>query len=54
MIELLNTSSLKIEKTKRDFDFKLSGKASLANKLTFNLFEEFLALQFLFSVKRIK
>jgi 2-polyprenyl-3-methyl-5-hydroxy-6-metoxy-1,4-benzoquinol methylase len=54
MIDMLSTEELQITEVKRDFDFKKNSRPQIINALTFNLFEEFLALQFLFSVKRVK
>lgn len=54
MIDMLSTESLQIVDVKRDFDFKRNSKPQIFNAMTFNVFEEFLALQFLFAVKRIK
>ncbi len=52
MRELLTTDQLEIVSTRRNFDFTPGSKGSIFNKLTFNLFEEFLALQFLFLIKK--
>ncbi len=55
MIELLTTENLNIIDIKRNFDFnEKNARARVINKLTLNILEEFLALQFLFLVQRIK
>lgn len=55
MIQMLTTENLQIVDIKRNFDLSPNNaRTKLINNLTLNLFEEFLALQFLFSVRRIK
>ena len=56
MAELLtkSTDNMEIVNIKRNFDFTPNSKGNILNKLTFSLFEEFLALQFLFAVRKVK
>ena len=54
MMDMLTTENLQIVDIKRNFDLNPeNARTKLINNLTLNIFEEFLALQYLFSVKRI-
>lgn len=52
MIDLLNLPTLQTVHVKRNFDFHPRSMGYLFNSITINLFEEFIALQFLFLVKK--
>ncbi len=53
-MDMLTTENLQIVDIKRNFDLNPeNARTKLINNLTLNIFEEFLALQYLFSVKRI-
>lgn len=55
MVQMLTTESLQIVEIKRNFDLNpKNARTKFLNRITVNLFEEFLALQFLFAVKRLK
>jgi len=55
MMDMLTTENLQVVEIKRNFDLNPeNSRTKFINRLTLNLFEEFLALQFLFVAKRIK
>lgn len=53
MIALVEVHGLQIEAIRRSFDFNPGSKGQILNRLTFNIFEEFLALQFLFRLRKL-
>lgn len=52
MVDMLNVKGLEIQNIKRNFDFNPNSKGKYFDLITFSLLEEFLALQFLFLLKK--